>query len=160
MRLYSFVNMYLCGSIHAGIQTAHGVHELYEKYLFVSGESFGKISDWALNHKTIIALNGGYQSSIEETLQLLNDVYSILNLPFASFHEEKNSLNGALTVAVVVLPEEIYNYPVERTVDVIHSEWLRNSYENYIKPKINDDIYHKEMAKLRVFNHIKSKRLA
>jgi len=151
--------MYLCGSIHTGIQTVHGMHELYEKYLNCDS-IMPKISDWAKNHKTLILLNGGMQPQLRETIQLFTDVFELLHLPFASFHEENDSLNGTLTTVVSVIPEEIYNYPVERTVEIIHGEWLRNSYENYFDSKINDDFYKKEMAKLRVFNHIKSKRLA
>lgn len=151
--------MYL-SPIQAGIQTAHTLHELYQKYIYTNDPAMLMIDEWSRHHKTIIVLNGGYQSSIEETIQLFTDVFNILYLPFASFHEEKDSLNGALTAMSVVLPEEIYNYPAERTVDVIHTEWLRNSYENYFDPKTNDDLYKREMSRLRVFNHIKSKRLA
>lgn len=141
MRLYSFVNMYL-SPIQAGIQTAHALQELNLKYKDTDFEPI--IDDWAKNHKTIIVLNGGYQSSIQETINLfdaINDpiVYpDIPKYPIAFFREENDALNNALTCAVVILPECVYNFNTNPM------------------PIINDL---KTLTEFKIYDHIKSKRL-
>ena len=159
MRLYSLTNMYL-SPIQQGIQTAHALHELYENYAGFSNETSSKIHEWAKNHKTIIVLNGGYQSSIAESVELFADITNTLYLPYAFFNEEKNALNGALTAACIVVPEEIYNMSETKTVTTIHDDWKRNAYSNFIDPVTNDHIYKQELARVRLFNHLRSKRLA
>lgn len=159
MRLYSLTNMYL-SPIQKGIQTAHALHELYEKYHFSSHPASLKINQWAKDHKTIIVLDGGFQSAIAESVELFYDIYHTLHLPYAFFKEEENALNGALTAACIIVPESIYNMPETVTPTTIHAQWSANAYDNYIDPAENNKIYHKELASLRLYNHLKSKRLA
>lgn len=106
LRAYALVNQYIAG-IHAGIQTAHALMEMSAKYdprdSFV-GKDSEMFYDWRNNHKTLIVLNGGYQQRIYKTMEL----WEKCNFPFAHFCEEQDALNGALTAAVIVLPEYIY----------------------------------------------------
>lgn len=135
MRLYSFVNMYL-SHIQAGIQTAHALQELNLKYRNTNLEHI--VNEWATNHKTIIVLNSGYQSSIQETINLFENLPDIVQYPHASFREEHDALNNALTCAVVILPECVYNF------DINHSLMINDL-------KIDTEF--------KIYNHIKSKRL-
>lgn len=107
LRAYALVNQYIAG-IHAGIQTAHALMEVSAKYdprdsfIGKDGEMF---YDWRRNHKTLIVLNGGYQQRIYEIMEL----WEKCDFPYAHFCEEGDALNGALTAAVIILPEYIYD---------------------------------------------------
>ena len=107
MRAYFFGNMYL-SSIQQGIQAAHATHELFTKYN-TPGVAQANLREWAENHKTMILLNGGYAATIQELVDFLAEQgdHSV-EYPFAPFHEEVASLNGALTTVGVILPEKIY----------------------------------------------------
>lgn len=111
MRLYSLTNMYTSG-IHAGIQTAHAVHEMFTKY-GERGEEGYKLHDWARSHKTIIVLNGGYQSHLEEAYKQIGKLATDLKLPYSKFHESKEALNEALTAIAIIIPQEIYDMQPE-----------------------------------------------
>lgn len=105
MRAYHICNMYLSG-IHAGIQSAHCQHELAVKMVDPGTpiNRFNMYLDWAKNHKTIILLNGGYQSNLEEFIEAV----TLTDYPWAEFRESNDALNGALTNVCVVLPEAMY----------------------------------------------------
>jgi hypothetical protein len=110
MRLYTFVNMYL-SSIQHGIQTAHVVSELYEKYRSIDVKKYGSLSrdnlyDWGRNHKTIIVLNGGFSDNLDDICHELSnqDLY-----PYAKFVEGKAELRGATTAVGIVLPKSVYD---------------------------------------------------
>lgn len=106
MRLYTFINMYL-SSIQQGIQTAHIVHELFNKYLHNNvARPYELLYDWSENHKTIIVLNGGDAFDIDNLYHfLLKDENPY---PFTSFHESEDALWGVTTGVGIVLPESIY----------------------------------------------------
>ncbi|URC22204.1 hypothetical protein CHUUTOTORO_01190 [Serratia phage vB_SmaM-ChuuTotoro] len=107
LRAYALVNQYISG-IHAGIQTAHALMEMSARYdprdSFI-GDDAEMFYDWRNNHKTLIVLNGGYQQRIYETMEL----WDKCDFPHAHFCEEADALNGALTAAVIILPEYIYD---------------------------------------------------
>lgn len=101
MILYTFVNYYL-SSIQQGIQTAHIVSEL-------SLQGHPLFIEWAKNYKTIAILNGGNAKGVEDTWKTLVDigVFADINLPKAKFHEDDESLGGALTACGIVIPQLI-----------------------------------------------------
>jgi hypothetical protein len=109
LRAYFITNMYTAG-IHAGIQSAHCLHEMYEKYQFCSASGILHLGNWAREHKTIIVLNGGYQSNLESLFFLFGQNAPLLGLPYAKFHESQEALNGALTCVGIVLPQEVYAF--------------------------------------------------
>lgn len=89
--------------IQKGIQTAHVVSEISSKYKSTQTA----YDEWALNHKTIIVLNGGYGANlytIEEQFAELNQ------FPFASFNESQEALGGAITAVGIILPEWVYAF--------------------------------------------------
>lgn len=112
LRMYAFNNMYL-SHIAAGIQTAHTIAEMCADYLpslgggMRSGDAV-MLHEWARNHKTIIVLNGGMQSDLEDMYEFLSSTEN--SYPFGKFHEEQAALNGALTNVGVILPDYIFKY--------------------------------------------------
>lgn len=105
LRMYCIVNQYIAG-IHAGIQSAHAIHEMFLRYPQRFCQASNQLWDWASEDKTIIVLNGGYQSKLYE---LYGFASTCEDIPISSFKEEQDSLNGALTAIAMVLPEYIYD---------------------------------------------------
>lgn len=104
-RLYSVVNQYIAG-IHAGIQSAHAISEMFLDYPQRRNNAGNLLWDWADRDKTVIVLDGGYQSSLQELCEKLKPLSG--TYPWASFCEEQDALNGAMTAVAVVLPEYMY----------------------------------------------------
>jgi hypothetical protein len=113
MRLYTLTNYYL-SSIQIGIQSAHVLGELVNKYpeipcdLTVRVQSRETLCDWMQNYKTMICLNGGNNADLMATFELFNDLRNT-GLPFAKFNEDEQSMDGMLTCIGIVVPEYIYN---------------------------------------------------
>lgn len=106
MRCYHLCNMYL-SSIQQGIQSAHAQMELFNKYVCSDDPQEDMLFDWSSNYKTMIVLNGGYLSTMENALEFFNQYDN--PYPFAPFYESKEALGGILTNIAIVLPEKIYN---------------------------------------------------
>lgn len=104
MRCYHLNNMYL-SSIQQGIQSAHAQMELFVKYPSNTPQG-AFLFDWATNHKTMIVLNGGFLSDMQEALEFLNNPSN--PYPFAEFYESQEAMGGMLTNIAIVLPEKIY----------------------------------------------------
>lgn len=105
MRAYFFGNMYL-SSIQQGIQAAHTIVEMYEKY-YDDRPRKDQIYDWAQEHKTMILLNGGYSVALHDLINFFNHREN--DFPYAKFNEGEDALDGALTCVGIILPERIYN---------------------------------------------------
>lgn len=104
--MYCVVNQYIAG-IHAGIQSAHAISEMFLDYSKRRNNAGNLLWDWADRDKTVIVLNGGYQSSLQDLCQKLKPLSG--TYPWASFCEEQEALNGAMTAVAVVLPEYMYS---------------------------------------------------
>lgn len=109
MKFYSFGNFYL-QSAQSGIQAFHAGIRMSIKYISLDGAHvsppYGAYIDWAKNSETIILLNGGAQSDLEEFEAYLSSVDH--DYPWASFRESVEALNGALTNVSIILPERLY----------------------------------------------------
>lgn len=110
MRFYSFTNLYTAG-IHAGIQTAHAVHEMMHKYNGRGGMKAETLYEWAENHKTIIVLQAGYHEALNSLYDELKPISAELELPIIKWNESKAALNGATTAVGIVVPAHVYNRP-------------------------------------------------
>ena len=110
MRLYLIVNRY-CLGIQAGIQAAHVIPELYEKYRS-EGIEDSQLCDWATDHKTVVVLRtlGGHDS-VMSLYEALNNVAAPNAFPIAKFHE--GELNDSATAVGILLPTEYYTTPKE-----------------------------------------------
>ena len=135
LRAYCFNNFYLQG-IHAGIQSAHSLMEMAVKY---KGDVFSSaytpsvmFSQWAENHKTIIVLNGGMQSDLENLIALLDR--DECTLPWDAFYEEKAALNGALTNVGVIVPERIFDPVVAKKEEDSEYGFIGESYFPNLTP--------------------------
>jgi hypothetical protein len=94
---------YYLSSIQQGIQAAHALGEMGLHN--GDNESF---CEWIDKHKTMVLLNGGNSASLRELWTLLSDPRN-KEFPVSKFHEDKQSLDGALTCVAIVLPEYIYD---------------------------------------------------
>lgn len=115
-RMYCVVNQYIAG-IHAGIQSAHAISEMFLDYSQRRNNAGNLLWDWADRDKTVIVLNGGYQSSLQELCEKLKPLSG--TYPWASFCEEQDALNGAMTAVAVVLPEYMYAPQYVDIVDML-----------------------------------------
>ena len=104
-RFYSFTNMYV-SSIQKGIQTAHAVSDMSVSLLTTDQKA--AYDTWALNDKTVIVLNGGNQAMLEVIHSLAIPFGKKHGLPVVKFHEDEQSLNGALTAVGIILSEVAY----------------------------------------------------
>jgi hypothetical protein len=148
VRLYTFINFYL-SQIQQGIQTAHLVHELFNKYEYhVNGkEPALMLSDWSLKHKTIYVMNAGADPDISELMEVFSRYER--EFPFVSFQEDEG-LCHARTGCGIVLPERIYD--VDPSADAINQRiWYHGPLDHFYKP--GEHYYD-------LINLIKSKRLA
>jgi hypothetical protein len=109
--------MYL-SDIQRGIQTAHVVSEMaFQERNEIDVTVF---TEWAADHKTIIVLNGGNCASLKGIRDHITEFFSNGYLskcfrfsesciPMASFYEDEQSLNGALTAVGIILPNWLYD---------------------------------------------------
>lgn len=144
MRFYGFGNYYL-SSLQQGLQASHAKDEIENKYPHES-EGYQLLDTWRRKHKTIILLNGGNADSLKALHKLFKKFHKAgMELPFAKFHEDEQSLNGALTSVGIVLTERYYNAPewvletnveweeLNSYVDTEESEFLLSGVENLWK---------------------------
>lgn len=118
MRFYGFGNYYL-SSLQQGLQSAHVIGDLFVKYDMCDlrpitqpehiqqVEKFESLFDWAKNHKTMVLLNGGNSADLDELHTFFDTAEN--PYPFTKFHEDQQSLCGALTYVGIVLPAKIYD---------------------------------------------------
>lgn len=111
MRGYFFVNMYL-SSIQKGIQTAHCITKIAHEnkqnnYVMEYPEHMTKIVLDGGNHKMLLELH----AAIADLGKQFQEKYPGEKwYPFAAFHEDEQSLNGACTCVGIILPERIYEF--------------------------------------------------
>lgn len=122
MRAYFFGNMYL-SSIQQGIQAAHALHEMFIHFPTREQDGGEYLWEWASCHKTMVLLNAGYGDEIRNLVAFFNNHRN--PYPWAEFHEEQASLDGALTTVGIVLPEKIY------TTSKIVREWRPGRAQNW-----------------------------
>lgn len=109
MRYYGFGNYYL-SSIQQGIQNAHVISTLSVKYEHGSRQD-SVYREWAANHIVTVLCNGGNSKSIQEMYDLFEDLSKQgMPLPFAKFHEDNQSLDGALTAVGIVVLKRHYEF--------------------------------------------------
>lgn len=109
LRCYCFTNMYI-SPIQCGIQSAHCIAELFVKYKHTVSEKGRILDSWSIYDKTMIVLNGGYQSRLLELDQHFSADQNIY--PHSIFKEEQDALNGATTCVSIVLPDKIFDSPI------------------------------------------------
>jgi len=132
MRFYGFGNYYL-SSLQQGLQSAHCVGDLFAKH-YKNKKKLKKVYDWAQNHKTMVLLNGGNSKQLQDLFDELKSIKG-MKLPFVKFHEDEQSLGGALTYVGMVVPEKIYNLAAQmRQGDV---EGLKENWKTEVARILN-----------------------
>ncbi len=126
MRFYGFGNYYL-SSLQQGLQAGHAAVDLHVKYNMLqahydSDAQKNIFNDWAMNHKTMVLLNGGNSADLQDLFEFLSNDHN--PYPFVKFHEDEVSLNGALTYVGMILPPRIYDTAAA----------IRNRVEHYFDP--------------------------
>lgn len=119
MRLYFFSNLYISPMQH-GIQGIHSLGKLMMEFALGDhprkDEAGQVLHSYFQDHGTVIVLNGGYASTLQEIHDRLGDIAADwpANIPnmgllmHAKFHEEEAALAGALTSVAVLVPECSY----------------------------------------------------
>ena len=116
LRLYSFCNFYL-NSISQGIQTAHVIGRMSQKYRNIDSPQSELYWDWLKENQqneTIIVLNGGMGADIYEAYKKFKGSLENFGIPTGIFFEEPRALgiegsSGSPTSWACVLPDYIYN---------------------------------------------------
>lgn len=108
MRLYSFVAGNYLSNLQKGIQTAHGVSELFSVY-HGDSEQKNKLVYWANNAKTIIVLNAFNHQGVVDTYDKLVGLAGKLELPITIFNEDGVSMNNMATCTAIVVPRHLYD---------------------------------------------------
>lgn len=111
MRAYSFTN-FMLSSIQQGIQPAHALVDMFVKYDTESAQR-AVLLDWATNHRTMICLNGGNAAELRSIYERIQEIASLLELPFQKFHEDEQSLDGSMTSVAIIVPTHIYEGAAE-----------------------------------------------
>jgi hypothetical protein len=121
MRFYGFGNYYL-SSLQQSLQAAHVISDISIQSYDSSRQrepgddnvqdardfaNFEQYYEWARDHKTIVLLNGGNSKDLQELFDFIKA--GDHEYPFAKFHEDEQSLGGALTSVGIILPAEIYD---------------------------------------------------
>lgn len=118
-RLYTLTN-WMLRPIQQGIQPLHASNDMLVKYHPSGGfahTNAAKIAwEWATSHKTVICLNGGNAAMMDAAWHKIHMLASKLDLPCQKFHEDWQSLYGALTSCCVVVPARLYTPSVLSTL--------------------------------------------
>jgi hypothetical protein len=152
MRFYGFGNYYLSG-LQQGLQAGHVIGELSYKAVHngkvtVKGEAY---FDWAENHKTMVLFNGGNSANLASIFEkFVSFEKHGMNLPYAKFHEDEQSLGGALTYVGIIVPEKYYNASAE----------LRNTQNplDYVENKLEKEGW--KQWEIELINEMNKYRLA
>lgn len=103
-RMYVLAHRFL-SSVQKGVQGGHAIAEMSVKYH--SEDCRHKLyTTWAKRDKTLILLDGGNTSSLRAFRDMLLDKKTVA---WADFHEDEDSLDGALTAVAVILSESQRN---------------------------------------------------
>lgn len=95
------------------------------------------LTEWAVNHKTIIVLNGGYQSNLENINTFLLEHHNT-KYPSAWFREEYEALNTALTCVGIILDDTVYESPVRTIKGVTSDQVTPDNWYDILKWNMTD----------------------
>jgi hypothetical protein len=155
-RMYAFVaNLYLSDK-QFGIQAGHAKGEMIRSFVFADGtpKQMQAISEFLNDGKTWIILGAVNQRGVLDAYAVLDDMAPRLELPYALFREDEDSMNCMATACCVLIPEEMYDAKPEKDEvgNVIAYEYLS---ENGYFRRFPADQPHGRLIEL-----IKSHRLA
>lgn len=107
-RFYGFGNYYL-SSLQQGLQAGHVIGEMFANHE-VGSDKFNQAMEWAKNHKTMVLLKGGNSKDLAEIYDFFKEQEAHgMPYTYSKFHEDEQSLGGALTYVGIVLPNDVYD---------------------------------------------------
>jgi|GEM_PF-5530143 len=116
MRAYVLVNSALSG-IQKGLQAGHALVEMAMDARTKNARS-AVFNEWAVSHKTMIVLEGGYHAGLEAAKAALEAALGGKDeLPWTAFYEDEETMNGMLTAVAVVVPERLWDAPRNGDMD-------------------------------------------
>ena len=112
MRFYAFGNYYL-SSLQQGLQAGHCIGDLSVQSVNLETKTItekGMIYfTWANLHKVMVLLKGGNSQSLAEIYQRFQKFEQEgMHLPYVKFHEDEQSLGGALTDVGIIVEAKYY----------------------------------------------------
>lgn len=132
-RFYGFGNFYL-SSLQQGLQGGHTAVELFVKYE-KKKPMLKQVKKWAKKDKVMVLLNGGNSANLKAIHDEFKQLKKIgMPYPFVDFHEDEESLNGALTYTGIVLPNTVFDKAAAvRQGDLL----ILDDEEKWMEPLIN-----------------------
>jgi hypothetical protein len=103
LRCYVFVNLAL-STIQKGVQGNHASVEVG-----VINDYNSMYRDWAKNHKTLIYLQGGFHTELQDQYKEFKRLCNKLDLPHAGFYEDEETMNCMFTSFAGVIPSTVYD---------------------------------------------------
>lgn len=100
-RLYTFVAHHYLSPLQCGLQTAHVVGDMSQKY--PDDEVF---KTWADIDKTIIICGAGNHRGVVDCWTTMKPLCDQVKLPVAIFYEDERSMNRMATACGIVVPEK------------------------------------------------------
>lgn len=117
MKAYFFTNIMLSPT-QFGVQSVHTLGEMNNKYhpdahyvepgkdvVYQPTRPAEILSEWQTQHKTVVFVDGGFQSDLEELLAFLDQGGNFY--PYAHFCESQKALNGAMTNVGLIATERL-----------------------------------------------------
>ena len=105
LRAYFFVNNLYMSEKQWGIQSVHALSELNKKKLPENQRAV--LEDWQNNHKTVIILQGTNCAGLKHFDRILSHACNKLGYPSSVFYEDMDSLNGAITCVMAIVPVDL-----------------------------------------------------
>lgn len=116
-RGYVFINTAL-SSIQKGVQGAHALVELTEKYYYNSDSVSKMLWDWRCVDKTLIFLEAGFHQALLENYLTFSTYCEKLGLPYALFVEDDETMNSMATAFAGIVPSTIYDIDLKEVYAV------------------------------------------
>jgi len=100
-----FVSHVYISQIQHGIQAAHVIQAMYEKYANSRSRASNIFKNWMMEDKTMIVLNGGNSAMIKDAMKRALIIDRDGLYPMACFCEDSQSMEGMMTGWGIVLPK-------------------------------------------------------
>jgi hypothetical protein len=157
-RLYTFVANHYISPLQCGLQTAHVVSEL--SLYKTNTQQHAAFESWASMDKTIIICGAGNHAGVVACYDEIQRTASALDLPFAIFREDEQSMNGMATACGVIVPQKYYDAKFVPPDGANASDASIFGYWEYIAENGARTAYWETHPEGQFIQHIKSFRLA
>lgn len=152
-RFYSFVAGLYLSPIQCGIQTAHAVSEMAATINYQQRDII--FNEWAKKDKTIIVCQAVNHRGVQDATILFRMFANKFNLPFSTFHEDEDSMNGMNTACGIIVPDYFYD------AEFVDNTSIGSKYFSFVKDEDTEPtIYLCNSDEYKFIATLKSYRLA